>query len=269
MKRALTAWKWSLGVVARSYQTVVVLAALLALWVFAAYEGLGMPAESSVLLMILSAIWAIAQLLAAAVIVGGALAGAGESAASENRRFPLRTLWTLGRKNVIATLVFCIVSLILLWICGAAFNWVSGHSVEVASFLTFHSEKPVSHELIENIYNGIEWLLWIIVGGFLLNFSIVMLRAGWQRAGKQSVRMLVACTLRTPFLTSLLSVVVFGGLAYKLTHWHPIVPPGFWDYTQVIVRFALALFILAAGVLFWSISLARLHALEQDPSQVK
>jgi len=222
-----------------------------------------------VLLMILSAIWAIAQLLAAAVMVAGTLAGAGETAASENGSFPLRTLWTLGRKNVVATLGFCIVSLILVWICGTAFSWVNAHAVEVASYLTFHSEKPVSHELIENIYFGIEWLLWILVSGFLLNFFVVMSRAGWKRAAEQSAKMLAASTFRTPVLTNLLSVVVTGGLAYKLTHWHPMVPPGFWDYTQVIVRFALALLILSAGVLFWSLSLARLLSLEQDPSQAK
>ena len=122
---------------------------------------------------------------------------------------------------------------------------------------------------LADIYNGIEWLLWIIVGGFLLNFSIVMLRAGWQRAGKQSVNMLAACTLQTPFLTSLLSVAVFGGLAYKLIQWRPFVPPGFWDYTQIIVRFSLALLILSAGVLFWLLALARLNLRQQDPSQQK
>jgi hypothetical protein len=269
MKRALTAWKWSLGVVARSYRTVVLLAALLALWVFTAYEWLDMPAESSVLLMILSIIWAIAQLLAAAVIVGGALAGAGETEASEDRRFPLRALWTLGRKKIMTTLVCCVASLALVWMCSSTFVWINAHSVEVASFLTFHSEKPISHELIENICFGIEWLVWIIVSGFLLNFLIVMLRAGWRTAGEQSAKMLAACTFRTPFLTSLLSVGVFGRLTYELTHRHPVVPPGFWDYTQVIVRFSLALFILSAGVLFWALSLARLHVLKQDPSQVK
>jgi hypothetical protein len=258
-----------LGVVARSYRTVVVLAALIALWGFAAYEWLGMPAESSALLMILSFIWAIAQLLAAAVIVGGTLAGAGETAAAEDGRIPLRSLWTLGRKKFLATLVFCLASLVLVWICNAGFDWVNAYSVEVASFLTFHSEKPVSHVLIGNIYNGIEWLLMIIVSGFLLSFFIVMLGVGWRGAGKQSAKMLAACAFRIPFLTSLLSVLVFGGLAYGLTKWHPVVPPGFWDYTQVIVRFSLALFIISSGVLFWSLSLARLHDLRQDSSQIE
>ena len=102
-------------------------------------NALEMPAESSALLMILSVIWAIAQLLSAAVIVGGAVAAAGGTAASEDRRFPLRTLWTLGRKNVVSTLVLCIVSLMLVWICSEVFAWVNGHSIEIASFLTFHS----------------------------------------------------------------------------------------------------------------------------------
>ena len=88
MNRAFTAWKWSLGVVARSYRTVVVLAALIALWAFAAYEWLGLPAESSALLMILAFIWAIVQLLAAAVMVGGTIAGAAETAATEGKSFP-------------------------------------------------------------------------------------------------------------------------------------------------------------------------------------
>jgi len=228
-----------------------------------------MPAESSTLLMILSFLWAIAQLLAAAVIVGGTLAGAGETASAEYRYFPLRALWTQGRKNIVATLVFCLAGLALVWICRAAFDWVNAHSVEVASFLTFHSGKPVSHELIENFYNDIEWLLWIIVSGFLLSFFIVMLRVGWHGAGKQSARMLALCAFRTSFLTSLLSVLVFGGLAYEITNRHPLVAPGFWDYTQVVVRFSLALIIISAGALFWSLSFARLHMQKQDPSQVR
>ena len=78
---------WSLGVVARSYRTVVVLAALIALWAFAAYEWLGLP-ESSALLLILAFIWAIVQLLAAVVIVAGTVSGAAEAAATEGRSLP-------------------------------------------------------------------------------------------------------------------------------------------------------------------------------------
>ena len=41
-----------------------------------------------------------------------------------------------------------------------------------------------------------------------------------------------------------------------------MVPPGFWDYTQMIVRFSLVLILISAGVLFWSLSLARLQVAE-------
>ena len=94
MKKAFAAWKWSLGVVARSYRTVVVLAALIALWAFAAYEWLGLP-ESSALLLILALIWAIAQLLAAVVIVEGIVSGAADAAADRRQESPPPSLWTI------------------------------------------------------------------------------------------------------------------------------------------------------------------------------
>ena len=83
-------------------------------------------------------------------------------------------------------------------------------------------------------------------------------------AGKQTVKLLAGCAFRTPFLTNLLSVVVFGGIAYELANWHPVVPAGFWDYTQMIVRFSLVLHLISAGVLFWSLSLAGLQVPKQD-----
>jgi hypothetical protein len=265
MKRAFTAWKWSLGLVARSYRIVVVLAALIALWAFAAYEWLALP-ESSALLLILAVIWAIVQLLAAAVVVGGIVSGAAEAAGTDARTLPLRSLRTINRKSFLNALIFFLISLLLVWICGAVFSWINEHSVEVASFLTFHSEKAVSHVPIEKLYNFIEGLLWIVLSGFLLSFFIALLRTGWREAGKQTVKLLAGCAFRAPFLTNLLSVVVFGGIAYGLANWHPIVPSGFWDYTQMIVRFSLALILISAGVLFWSLSLARLQVPKQDKS---
>jgi hypothetical protein len=53
-------------------------------------------------------------------------------------------------------------------------------------------------------------------------------------------------------------VAVFGGLAYELANWHPIFPPEFWDYTQVIIRWFFVLILLAAGWSFWLLSLAGL-----------
>ncbi len=266
MNRAITAWKWSLGVVARSYPTVVVLAALIALWALAAYEWLGLP-ESSALLLTLAAIWALAQLLAAVGLLGRIVSGAAKAAATEGRGIPLRSLGAINLKNLLNTLIFGLVSLVLVWLCAAVFHWINAHAVEVASFLTFHSQKAVSHVPIEEIYYFIEGLLWTALSGFLLSFFIALLHSGWRGAGKQSWKLLAGCAFQTPFLSSLLSVAAFGGLAYELVNWHPIVPPGFWDYTQMTVRFSLALVLVSTGVLFWSLSLARLQIPTPDSPQ--
>lgn len=258
MKRALTAWIWSLEVVARSYRTVVVLAVLMALWVFAAYEWLGL-AESSALLLALALVWALAQTIAGTIVVGGTVGGAAEVAATAGTNFPALFVWTKGRKQIGTTLLYGLASSFVIWICSTVFDWVNDHSVEVASFLTFHSQKPFSHILLEEIYTVIEWLLWVVLAGFLVGSFIAILRDGWRRAGAQTWKILAACALGTAFLTTLLSVVVFGGLAYELANWHPMVPPGFWDYSQMIVRFSLALLLLSAGTLFGFLALARLQ----------
>lgn len=267
MQRAFASWMWSLRVVTRSYRTVVVLAALIALWAFAAYEWLGLP-ESSVLLLILAFIWAIVQLLAAVVVITGIVSGAAEAAVTEDRSLPLTSLGTIDRKKLFLTLIFCFLSLVLVWLCSSAFSWINEHSVEVASFLTFHSGRPVSHVLIEKIYSFIELLLWTVFSGFLLSFFVVLLRGGWRDAGKRTWKLLVGCAFRTPFLTSLLSVAVFGGIAYEIVNWHPKVPAGFWDYTQMIARFSLVLILISVGGLFWSLSLARQQVPKPDSPQI-
>jgi hypothetical protein len=266
MKKAFATWMWGLGVVARSYRTVIVRAALIALWAFAAYEWLGLP-ESSALLLILAFIWAIVQLLAAVVIVAGTVSGTAEAAANEGGSLHLRSLWASDRRKLVNSLIFCLATLVLVWLCSAVFSWINEHSVEVASFLTFHSEKAVSHVLIKEIYSVIELLLWTVFGGFLLSFFVALMRDGWRGTGEQEWKFLAGCAFQTPFLTNLLSVAVFGGTAYELVRRHPIVPPGFWDYTQMSGRFSLALILISAGVLFWSLSLARLQAPMQEPQQ--
>ena len=153
--------------------------------------------------------------------------------------------------------------------CGyarAVFEWINGHSVEVASFLTFHSGKPVSHVRIEKIYHFIEGLWWAFSVGSCSAFSLFF-GEGWRAAGKQTAKLLAGCAFRAPFLTNLLSVVVFGGIAYELANWHPVVPAGFWDYTQMVMRFSLVLVLISAGVLFWSLSLAGVQIPKQELSQ--
>jgi hypothetical protein len=258
MKKALAAWTWSLAVVARSYWTVLALATLVALWIWAAYQWLGLP-ESSGLMLVLALVWAIAQLLAVVVIIAGNVAGTGEVAAADGRKLPLGSLAMRDRRKLLKALIFGLVTCVLVWLLGAVFGWINNHSVEVASYLTFHSQKPVSHFAIEKIYRVVETLLWIVLAGFLLSFLHTLLRGGWREAREQEGKLLAGCTFRTPFLTGLLSVGVFGGGAYRLANWLPIVSVGFWDYAQMIVRLALVLILLAAGWLFWSLSLARLY----------
>ena len=183
MKRAFTAWIWSLEVVARSYWTVVVLAALMALWVLAAYEWLGL-AESSALLLVLALVWALAQTIAGIIVVGGTVAGAAEVAATAGTNFPALFVWTKGRKQIGTTLLYCLASSFVIWICSTVFDWVNDHSVEVASFLTFHSQKPFSHILLEEIYTVIEWLLWQYLPG-----SCKFVHCGpprWMAAGRSA-----------------------------------------------------------------------------------
>ena len=265
MKTVFAAWTWSLAVVARSYWTVLALAAVIALWAWAAYEWLGLP-ESSGLLLMLALVWAIIQLLALVGIITANVSGAAEVAASGGGKFPLRALWVNGQRKLLNALIFSFGSCCLAWLVATVFDWINNHSVEVASFLTFHSQKPVSHVLIEEIYGVIETLLWIVLAGFFLSFLHTLLHDGWREARKQMWKLLAGCIFHTPFWTSLLSVVVFGGLAYELANWHAKASVGFWDYTQMIARFALVLSLLAAGWLFWLLSLARLYIPKQENS---
>lgn len=263
MKRVVTTWMWSIAVVARSYRTVLALAALAALWYWSAYEWLGL-AESSLWLLIVTFIWAVFQVLAAVAIIGGSIWGAAQAAATDARKLPLRALWFKYRRNFLSSLVVCLGSLACIRLLGEAFRWINDHAIEVASYLTFHAEKPVSHVIIERIFFVIEGLSWIALSGFLFSFLITLLRDGWAGMRKQMGKLMTGCLYRAPFLTSLLSVVVFSGAAYFLVTWHPQVAVGFWDYTQVATRFSLALVLHVAGGLFWVLSLARLYPPNHD-----
>lgn len=263
MNKTLAAWKTSLVVIAHSGPAVAALAALGALGAFGAYAWLSVP-ESSALMLVLALLWAVVQAGAAVAVVGGTVAGAGRAVASGATHIPLRSLWTLSRKNYLNTWLFALGSVVLAWLGGIVFGWINGHSLEVASFLTFHSQKAVSHVPVEEIYQFIEGLLWIVLSGYLLSFLLVLLRGGWREGARQRRKLLAACAFRAPFVTGLVSVAGFGGTAYRLANWRPIVPPGFWDYTQMVVRFSLVLILISAGMLFWSLSLARLQTFKQD-----
>jgi len=251
--------------VARSLPFLVGLVLVAGLWSLAAYEWLWIP-ESSVPVLLLGLVWALAQaLIAAAVLAGTALAAA--RAASEGAgTLALRSL--LGFRKLAPSLLMLIVSGLLTLFFASLFAWINGHAIEVASYLTFRSQKPVSHLLIEKIFGVVEGLLWVVIAGFLLSFLLTLLHAGWQQARRPATarRLLASCCFKASFLTSLLSVAVFGGLAYLLANWHPKVSPGLWDYTQMVVRLGVGLVLLVTGWLFWLLSLARLNLLPEESS---
>ena len=100
MKKAFAAWMWSLAVLARSYRTVLALAILIALWDWAAYAWLGLP-ESSLWLLIIAVIWAVADIFVAVVVLGGCISEAGQVAAADGRILPLRALWLKNRRKLL------------------------------------------------------------------------------------------------------------------------------------------------------------------------
>jgi magnesium-transporting ATPase (P-type) len=257
MKKALATWKWSLAVVARSPGPLLALAVLVLLWGLGGYRWLWLP-ESSGLLLLVALVWGLAQVLVLLGILTGAGASAGEAAATSVTRLELRSFAGFKRRQFARCAVVAVVGTFLVLVLRELFSRSDDYALEVASFLTFHSEKAVSPVDVAKVFWVIQAFLWIVMWGFLLSFLIVLLRAGWREAGRQAARLLAHCCWRSSFLTSLLSVVVFGGLAYLLATWHPKVSAGFWDYAQLLLRMGGALLLLVFGWLFWMLSLARL-----------
>jgi hypothetical protein len=259
MKKAIEVWGWSAAVLARSPLSIAVLAAFLGLWALAAYEWLWIP-ESSVLVLTLSLVWAIGQLFAAAAALTGSVAGAVEVASEDARALSFAVLVRLGRKRFAETLVWLLAASAIGLALANFFGSVNQQSIEIASFLTFHSGKPVSFVMIDKFITAIECLIWIAIAASFLGFLVVLLRSGWQEARRRIGKVLLAGCFGIPFWTGLLSVVLLGGSAHLLANWRPRVPAGFWDYSQLALRVALVLILLAAGWLFWLLCLGRCHS---------
>ena len=258
MKKAFEIWGWSATVLAHSLSSLIALAAFLGLWALAAYEWLWIP-ESSVFVLILSLVCAIAQVLVATAALAGTFTIAVQAADAHAGALSLVRLIRFGRRRFAESLLWLIAASAIGLALAGIFAWVNLHSVEVASFLTFHSQKPVSYLIIDRCMIAIEGLIWIAATGSLLSFLMVRYRSGGQHARQPFGKVLLSGCFKMPFLTGLLTVLVFGGSAYVLVNWRPMVPAGFWDYSQLAVRVALVLVLLAAGWLFWLLCLARLN----------
>jgi len=255
IQRALAAWKWSLAVLARSPALVVALIVFTGLWGGAAYVWLGLP-ESSTLILVLTLVWALAQVAITVAVFAGAIDSLSEAAWSSHACVRLRSLVGFDRRQMARLCAWLIVAFLITWSVAAAFAWVNDHALEVASFLSLHSGKPVSHVPVEWVFQVIEAFVWLVLAGFIFSFLILLLRQGWGAALHAIRRTLAGCTWRAPFLTTLLAAVIFAWGADKLAVSHPRVPSGFWDYTQMLVRLGGALAWLVVGWLLEILSLA-------------
>jgi len=266
MKKTLEAWLWSLRLLARSPFALVGLGVLSALWVLAAYQWLALP-ESSALMLVLTFVWGLAQVLIAISALAGTAASAVEAAGFGSPPSSGLTFVTFNRRLLARTVLLALGGAILAYLVSLALGWVDAHTVEIASFLTFHSQKPTSHIVIEKILWWIEAAVWIVVCGFLLTFLMTLLRSGWGGAFQQSKHIFANCLYRGSFLTVVVGVLVFGWLSNFLFNWHPQVMPGFWDYTEAVLRLGFGLLLLVAGWFFTLLSLARLNPRQDSSTQ--
>ncbi len=264
MKNALATWKWSLRVIARSPLVLLALAVVAGLWLFGAYRWLWFPAESAGYLLVAGALWVLLQFLVLAGFVAGTAAGAIDAAAEGAGALNIRKLVPASRAEWLRAAVFVLVALLVVAAIHWLMSFINSFSLEVASFLTFRSEKPVAPETIGRVFSWVENLLWVVVLGFLISFLLALLRKGWREAVGAMPRLFASACWRPPFVTGLLSILVFDGLGYLLITWNPKAPPGFLDYAQVLLRNGLALLLTVAGWLFWLLSLAHHYQPSQD-----
>jgi hypothetical protein len=265
MKRVIQAWAWSLAVVARSPAALVGLAMLAALWGFAAFEWLSLP-ESSLLILAIAFAWALAMWLVAAGVAAGTASSAAEAAAAGGSSLAGFGFVTLRPRLLVRAMLFSWIAAATVFGVSELFGWLNGHTVEVGSFLTFHTDTPTSHIWLEKVFSTLEWLLWVAVAGLLVRLWVSVVRAGWTEIVRGFLRAFADCFWKGSFLSSLLAVLAFGWVPDRLANWQPHVPPGFWDYFQMLTRLGLALLLLAFGWLFWLLALARLSLAAPSPA---
>ena len=263
MRKLLSIWKWSLAATARSPVELLALAAVTALWMFGAYQWLWLP-ESSIWVLLLALVWALIQVQVLVGVLAGMAVGSTEAAKSGASHLRLRALFKFDRRQFVRCFIILSVAILLVLIVARLLGYVNAHALEVASFLTSRAERPVSPNTIENIWCWITLVLWSGLGGLLWYFLLNVLSAGWRGAWRQLGHTVRSCCLGACLLTSLVTVLVFGGLASLLVGWHPKVGPGFWDYTQVVLRFGVSLILLVAGWLFWTLTLARMIVVSRE-----
>lgn len=259
MKNALATWKWSLAVIARSPLVLLALAVVVAAWLYAAYRWFWFPSESAGYLMALGVVWIFVLAAVLAGFLTGSAVCAGDVATTGGKSMRARKLGGFTLRQWLRSIAFVLIAIILLLALNYLFERVHDLALEVASFLTFHAERAVAPETVDLVFWFVESVLWIVVAGFLLSFLLILLRDGWRASFGAAPRLLASACWRATFPTTLVSFLVFGGLAWLLATWHPRVSPGLADYFQAILRLGLSLLLVVIGWLFWMLSLARLN----------
>lgn len=257
IKSGCRSWLWSVGVLARSPLYVLAVAALFAAWSAAAYEWLWLP-ESSALVLLLALAWMLALAAIAVAVLALTTAGASAAAMGVEQRLRLRTSLRFGRSRFAWALATVAIAFLLAVAGTFLFGWLNDHALNLASFLTLHLRKPVGYLLVGHIFWTVEALFWIAVGGYLLRWLLAISNTGLKLRRHPSASAPGGPARIVSLVTGLLGACVFGGLAWVVATWHPLVKPGFWDYTQLAIRAGAALLVVSFGWLFWTLTLARL-----------
>jgi len=255
--RVFQVWRSSLGSVVRSALTVVVVAAVVAAWSLGAYRWLWLSV-SSVWVLLLTLLWGLLQIGVAVAILTSVTVGVLEAASCGARELTAKSLLHFNRRQFARCLVLATVAGLLVLALAAAMSWISEYALDIASLLTFYSEKAVSPVTVGKVLWVIRAYLWFVVWGFLLSFLLLLVREGWQKAASRAAGLVLMCLGSGPFWTTLLATLLFGGLSLLVSTYVPIVPAGFWDYAQLVLRMGGALLLLVFGWLFWMLSLAKL-----------
>jgi hypothetical protein len=264
MRNALATWKWSLLVTLRSPLAVLVLAIVAALWGFGAYEWLWFPSEASVPQLLVGAVWLLALFVVLAGFVTASITNAQAIAVEERPALTVHRLSHLSLHQIVNCMGFLVVAGLLALVIYVAFDWINYRALEVASFLTFRSERAVAPETVERVFRFLQSLLWVAASGFLLSFVSATLQRGWRAAARAVPQLLANACWRATFLTTCLSLIAFGGVSYLLATWHPKVSAGFSDYAQATIRLGVGLLWSAIGWLFWILSVIRSTATARD-----
>jgi hypothetical protein len=244
-------------VLARSLVYLVALAAIGGLLGLAGYQWLWLP-ESSVWVLALALVWILALAVLALGVLAGTVASVSAVATGADLHLSLRKILNFEKRRFGRSFLMVLAGLVLGFGLDVLFGWINGHALAAASFLTFHTQHPVSYMLIGKALWVIEALIWVALAGLLMTWLLVLANPRQPTAPGSPEQAPARAPTMIVFLTGVLSAGVFGSLAWLVATWRPLVKVGGWDYAQLAIRSGAVLLLLALGWLFWALALAGL-----------